>query len=226
VVLSHRYRFIFIKTKKTAGTSIEVFLSEICADDDVLTPIRPRVAPHRPRNYAGSFNPLPELIATRGRSIFSTFKELRHRRRYYNHIPALKVRARVPRSVWNGYFKFCVERNPWDKTLSHYHWARHERAGALTFDEYLTTGRFCVNHPRYTDPSGRTIVDRVLRYERLNEDLGETFEALGIPFCGDLGVRAKARPVRGDYRRAYTDAQRKLIARRFAEEIRLHGYTF
>jgi hypothetical protein len=32
--------------------------------------------------------------------------------------------------------------------------------------------------------------------------------------------------VRGDYRRAYTDAQRELIARRFAEEIRLHGYTF
>lgn len=30
MIVSHRYRYIFIKTKKTAGTSIEIALSRHC----------------------------------------------------------------------------------------------------------------------------------------------------------------------------------------------------
>ena len=38
VLVSHRYKFIFIKTVKTAGTSIEISLSRFCGKDDVIVP--------------------------------------------------------------------------------------------------------------------------------------------------------------------------------------------
>ena len=41
MILSHRYRFIFLKTGKTAGTSIEIALSEYCGAKDIITPIKP-----------------------------------------------------------------------------------------------------------------------------------------------------------------------------------------
>ena len=39
MILSHKHQFIFIKTNKTAGTSIEIALSSICGEDDIITPI-------------------------------------------------------------------------------------------------------------------------------------------------------------------------------------------
>src|SRR5437762_6689028 len=41
MIISHKHKFIFIKTVKTAGTSLEVFLSQHCGPDDVLTPFAP-----------------------------------------------------------------------------------------------------------------------------------------------------------------------------------------
>jgi len=50
-----------VKTAKTAGTSIEVYLSQICDSKDVFTPFSEPEEGHLPRNYLGIFNPAPEL---------------------------------------------------------------------------------------------------------------------------------------------------------------------
>jgi len=62
MILSHKYKFIFIKTVKTAGTNIEVLLSQQCGSSDVVTPIAPPGDGHRPGNYSGFVNPIPELV--------------------------------------------------------------------------------------------------------------------------------------------------------------------
>ena len=43
MIISHARSFIFIKTRKTAGTSVEVYLSQHCGPEDVITPIQPPV---------------------------------------------------------------------------------------------------------------------------------------------------------------------------------------
>jgi hypothetical protein len=39
MIISHKYRTSFIKTAKTAGTSIEMALSRSCGPDDIITPL-------------------------------------------------------------------------------------------------------------------------------------------------------------------------------------------
>jgi hypothetical protein len=229
MILSHKYKFIFIKTAKTAGTSIEVFLSKHCGPSDVLTPIEPSVEGHQPRNYLGLINPIPEILERPGK-IFSALRHsITSREKFYRHMPALDIRTRVPFDVWNNYFKFCVERNPWDKVLSHYYMHAAREGGSISLDEYLARGRFPINFFRYTDRAGKKIiVDRILRYENLLTDLGEVFSQLEIPFEGALGVQAKSeyRTDRRPYQQVFSDEQRKLVERAFAKEIALHGYHF
>ena len=201
MIISHEHRLIFIKTIKTAGTSIEVYLSPHCGPGDILTPIEPPEQGHEPRN-AGSF---------------------------YNHFSAWGVRQAVPAEIWNSYFKFCVERNPWDKTISAYSMIHKRTGGRVDFDTYLRSGRFPSAWELYTDTDNRTLlVDEVLRYENLDEELGQLFSKLGIPWSGKLDVRAKSgdRIDRRPYREWYNDTQRELVARAFAREIEAFGYEF
>jgi len=229
MILSHKYKFIFIKTAKTAGTSIEVFLSRHCGPEDILTPITPAIEGHQPRNYEGFINPIPELLERPGKFFSALRDSIISREKFYRHMPASEVRKRVPAEVWNSYFKFCVERNPWDKVLSHYHMHAAREGGSLSLDEYLARGRFPINYFRYTDRTGiKVIVDRIVRYENLMAELGEVFSQLNIPFDGTLGVAAKSeyRTDRGPYRQVFNDEQRRIVEKAFAKEIALHGYQF
>jgi hypothetical protein len=144
-------------------------------------------------------------------------------------MPAWLIQQRVPAHVWKSYFKFCVERNPWDKVLSHYYMAVSRAGGSLSLEQYLSKGRFPVNYFRYTDRSGaRIIVDRVLRYENLMNDLGEVFLQLNVPFEGSLGIRAKSeyRTNHAPYQSVFNEEQRRIVEHAFAREIELHGYRF
>ncbi len=228
MIVSHKYRFIFVKTLKTAGTSVEVFLSDVCGEEDIVTPVYPVERSHVARNYNGLWNPVYDLIESGGRGFRKTVADLMARKKFYNHIPAKLLRHRVPSTVWNSYFKFCIERNPWDKTLSHFHMIRERAGGTLTFDEYLGSGKFCFNYPIYLDNQGDLLVDRVVRYESLNEDLSEVFSNLGVPYDGTLGVKAKSghRRDKRPYQEVFSREAQNIISDAFDKEIQLHGYKF
>jgi hypothetical protein len=207
VIISHKYRFIFAKRPKTAGTSIELLLSPLCGPDDVVTPLNQPEEGHEPRNYE-SFQ--KESASAGG-------------------MPASFL-AEYLSDYWNQYFSFCVERNPWDKLVSayHFHLGLPNVNPDLSFRTFLPLGMKAYGARDYTDDKGRVLVHRVLRYEHLDAELATVLRQLGIPFSGSLRVRAKGsyRPSNDDYRSYYDSSTREMVARNYAWEIDRFGYTF
>jgi hypothetical protein len=202
MLISHKYRFIFIKTRKTAGTSIEVDLSHVMDANDVVTEIFPTVEGHSPRNFViGSHTCV-------------------------NHMKAKAVRKVVGDDVFGSYFKFCVEREPVDKCISHYSMlknsADHNSGNqSLTWEEYVERGDFPVDHKKYLGADGELLVDKIIKYETLNADLIALMGSLQVPFKG-LTTQAKA----GFRDRPFdvSDAVRERIYQEFRQSNGVTGY--
>lgn len=230
MIISHKYKFIFIKTRKTAGTSIEVFLSNVCGPNDIVTPIYPPEDGHLQRNYNALFNPFREINSNRynlNESIL-TLKELIKRRKFYNHMSAEKVRNRIDKKIWNSYYKFTVERNPWDKTVSFYNMINKRENLNLSFSEFLKLERMPVDCNLYTDYHKQNIiVNDILRYENLNEELKRVFKRLGINFSKlDVYAKSNSKSKNRSYQDYYTDVDIQKVAKSFKFEINTLNYNF
>lgn len=229
MIVMHQYELIFLKTMKTAGTSIEISMAKNCGANDIVTPIFPEKSGHHKQNWRGWFSPL------KGVNSYSDIKkniiDFSRRDRFYNHIPARFAKARLPKNIWNNYLKVCVERNPWDKTLSHFHMFKNAKwhrlyDPTLTLDQYLENGIFCHNAPIYLDSRGNVMVDRILNYDNLTTELPALFDEVGLPFDGLVHAKSDTRKDRRHYRDIFTNQQRIIIESSFDDEIKLHGWKF
>ena len=136
-----------------------------------------------------------------------------------------EVRQLLGRRTFDSYYKFCFERNPWDKVVSDYFWVN--RSGEYRdLDDFFTRYKLKSDFKRYTI-DGKPVVDFIGRYEHLLDDLEKVTVRLGIPFDRWL-PRAKGghRDPRAHYRELLSPAQRDLIAERFKREIELMDYEF
>jgi hypothetical protein len=229
MIISHRHRFIFVKTRKTAGTSVEIALSKFCGPDDVIT--RDTPDDQKIRDALGYPGPQNEYgIALR----HYRFGDWRRRllrgtpARYENHMSAAHLRRIVDPEMWQSYFKFTVERDPWDKAVSLYFWRTRDTQPRPTLLEYLKSvkPRWLSNAHIY-DIDGRLAVDRVIRYEQLADELEEVRRQLGLPEPIDL-PRAKGqhRADKAHYSALIGPAEKAIIDRVCAREIEQFGYRF
>lgn len=228
MIISHRYRFIFIKTRKTAGTSLEVQLSSLCGDDDIFTPIYPAEQGHQARNYKSRWNLAAQWPNLKGKDKWGALQDWCKARPFRNHSTALEIKARVKPEIWQNYTKFCVERNPWDKTLSHYYMRLNRSNPPKSFEEYFSRGNYCFNYPQYCDENGDLMVDKVLTFSNLNAELAQLTSELGMPVQDSLYAQAKGK-IRKDkrhYSEVFTHEQREIIEKAFEKEISLFGFTY
>jgi len=195
MIISHAHRFVFIKTRKVAGTSVETALLPHLDEHDI---------------YIHHLNqPINKCVA---------------------HAKWTDVRQRWPK-VWDKYYSFSVERNPWDKVVSFYWWEKAvaEFKGEVfpAFDVWFD------NKPRgvlrdwtWYANSLAPKVNRVLLYDDIQAEFDSLCTDLVIPITTLPRKHAHTRLLPDHYSLYYTDQRRDLVHQQFAKEISTFGFQF
>lgn len=215
-LVSHRHRFIFLRTHKTASTSVEAALEPLCL------PPGADVGEH----YRDMEITEAGIVGARG----GAYQD----REWTAHMGALRIRRKLGREIWRQYTKIAVVRNPYDRMVSMFWWRLNEddrhmlttapfdtvrdafRGWLARSDAGKNIGKLCIG-PRYC-------LTYVLYYERLEADIAALFQHFGeqapsLPRYKS-GARLRAEPWR-DY---YDDAADRIIRHQSGFELAFFGY--
>lgn len=230
MILSHKYKFIYIKTYKTASTSMEAALSAICGPDDVITPASKALmhtrVDERAQNYRLSHPEVPKrplwrkLLGRPERHYHPTVG-------FYEHMPAWRVKAYIEPEIWESYFKFTFERNPWDRQVSWYYYKTKSKADRPSFDDFNSNKKraWVENYDLYT-LNNEPCMDFIGRYENLHEDFDIALDKIGIKGLVSLPHANKSADKTDDYRKFYTQDSIEMVRSWYQPEIKLFDYHY
>ena len=89
-LVSHRHKFIYTKTAKTGGTSVESYFERFCMPGNEWTLSQAR------EEHVSEFG----IVGFRGAKRPANCT-------WWNHMPASLIREAVGEEVWETYYKFC-----------------------------------------------------------------------------------------------------------------------
>lgn len=213
MIISHKYKYVFIRTQKTASTSIEKYLRGYLGPDDIAT--EDRVDGWPALNCDPSIQP---------------------------HASYRQVISEFGGSI-RPYYSFAFDRNPWDRAVSEFHFKLKAKRpnGEFIHGHELTLNGFresvinrghllyYPNHFLYLDASGDPIVDQVFKYEDINKAFHAVCIKLGVPWRKDelLNLKSHTRPSdSADYRKYYDPDTEEIIRKINEPAIKLLDYKF
>lgn len=174
VLVSHRKRFIFAKTVKTAGTSIEGLLGRYCVPEGTYV----------------EDDACPETVTPDG-IIGARDHHAANATRWVNHMPAAAIADAVGPEVWQSYLKITSVRNPYTKILSLFFFNTRRQGTDLRaepletqvqgFRDTVRRVGVPVDRDKYVI-GDRVCVDRFLRFETLEADLRALCREIAVPF--------------------------------------------
>jgi hypothetical protein len=204
VIVSFARRFLFVAIPKTATHAFRVTL-------------RPHLGPNdweQCQLFERMAFPVPALA-----------------RFGHGHLTCRQVRPFLIPGLWEGLFKFCTVRNPYDRFVSHVYF-RHRGGAALARDPLGTLkrsladargGSWATPQAAYvTDEDGRLAVDHVARFEDLQTHFDGICRRIGVPPAPLPIVNAVNPP---SYATCYDAELRDMVRDAYADDFRLLGYS-
>lgn len=201
MIISHKYKFIFIKTQKTAGSSIEKFLISHLGKNDI---------------FAGM--PLEGIKSKNCKNI-------------YEHVGAKFIYNNFP-NEYENYFKFTIERNPFDKVVSLYYFLKkyYPKKVKLGFNDMILNNK--TNRFYKKDWELYTVLDNpvaeIIQYENLHDEFSKICKMLEIPYKNDLkkiNLKSNIRKSK-NYREYYNNDTKEKVLKFYYKPIKYFGYEF
>lgn len=230
MIISHTHKFIFLKSLKTAGTSLEAALSNQCSGNDVVVPIND--FGHN-RNKNGEF-------------VHQAMNADEFYRKIGQHVDAPTIKAREPAEIWNNFFKFSIVRNPWDRAISYFFWDKRQDAAIRPrkrfyhylgvpfnefeivknqFSEFIKSGTL-ENNDRFYIIDDKLCIDSVIHYENLEDDFNTICEKIGLATSSLPHLKSGIRKGRRHYSEYYDDETIEIVAELHKNDMRFFGYEF
>jgi len=191
-IICHKHKFIFLKTRKTAGTSLQVGFSQVCDDGDTCTYISQTHPSYKIRG-----NPLPSV---RGRS---------------HNYPEI-IKEIFPKE-WETYRKIVPIRNPYHVAVSTAIYSgMHDVTRARTWiREHLDW----LDNEKFIYPFDGSKIDHFIRFENLQEDYQKTSFALGFKPQPMPHLRRRARHLGFSFSDVLDEPTRITIYEHFKKSI-------
>jgi hypothetical protein len=243
MIISHKYKFIFIRPTKVASTSVEINLAKQCGEKDIITPST---------KYSSSSD----------ESKYPDLSRNYKKKGFRKHMTPKEIKKRVGPNIWNKYYKVTIVRNPYDHVVSRYWWMntydiiplkkkitlkkvlkrainpssyKHlirrikddgVRDKFKDFDYFVKNFRKRWTNTRYYfDKKGKPICDFYIRFENLEEDYKKLCKILGVPYEPLLRMKTKHRKKNMHYSEYYTNEKIKaLVYKLFKREIDYFKY--
>lgn len=234
MLVSHRKKFIYTKTAKTAGTSVESYFEMYCMPEGEWQEEHSR---DMHVSEAG-------IIGFRGAKRPPGTE-------WFNHMSAKRIKEKLGDEVWNSYFKFCVVRDPFDKAVSAFYHFKKAREGGkdkvrLTlkqrikkilrpepkfnsvseeFEFWLAGGGMVVDRDKYMI-GDEFCIDEVIRYEALQDGLKSVCEKIGVDWDPSRLPEFK-KGIRDDkvgLSEIYTPKSIQIVSDLYAPELERFGY--
>jgi len=193
MIISHKHKLIFIKPLKVAGTSFELALRDYCGPEDIITLCTPddekmsqeRNKIHAQNHTNGSkyFNHVLGIQVNKDEVM--VFEP--NSKRYYNHIPARKIKKFIGDEIFNTYTKVSIIRNPIDYIISNYYF--FNACDHMDFREYCIQQTKITDFNKFYEISDEYVIDHMIRYENMKADI-KTLEEK-IPGIKGLADRMK-----------------------------------
>lgn len=220
-IINYTNNFIFVKTNKTAGTSLEIALSKYCNEIDVIgtifsedEKIRKELGFRSAQNYKKKFyrinkgfflGPFAWFIVLCGLdkifgiknkpALFNNFLE---KDIVFNeHCPISIIQSNVDEKFFKSAFKFTIVRNPYDQIKSFYRWEiyRSKINKDIKFNDFLNKNcRFFFRNEKslIVDKNGDLNIDHILKFEELNDGLLNLKKKIGLDLS-DLFKKIKTK---------------------------------
>ncbi len=219
MLVSHTHKFIFLKTRKTAGTSVENYFIPYCMGPS-----------EKPDTFLDSaYVSSAGIIGKRGA------KPDPGGLQFWNHMSARRLRKALGRDIWDSYFRFSTMRNPFEKIISMFFFRRNKEQGDQShpetvrkeFNSWCVEMGFAVDRGIYFI-NGEYVLDDVVRVESIENDMARICSRLDI--CWDKKLLGKEkvgiRPAWATAAYMYGKEARETIETAYSFEIDFFGYSF